>query len=245
MVDPSTARVRRDLPAPLPEGQAAELRATRYGEANVSVLVPKAYGMPDEGSYFVTTNPTPGTGIATIAALQTFVATSPFILMWNANPYGGKRVYLDYLKLRVTAAGTGGTKIEWACTRDEARTDRYTSGTGTITAPVNVNGDSDRASKVTVYAGALVAATAPNAKLLGHGAFRTVIPVVGDEYLINFGGVDMMNDGVLVSGTAIVQRSIAHPGIVLGPQQWFGFHIWLASQSAASSYEVEIGHWER
>lgn len=245
MGDCSYARIHRELPKPLGEGLAAENRATRYGDQQVQLISAKGYGLADEGSYFVTTNPTPGTGLPTIAAPTTFSATSPFVLIYNsAAPVTGKRVYLDFLRLICTAPGTGGTALHCAVTLDANRTDKWTSG-GSLLTPVNPNMDTDRASIVQVRAGALVAAAAPLARLLGHFPLRTAIPVINDVYTINFGGQEFVGDGVLVSGTAIAQRYLPHAPVVIGPGQWAAVHLWLPSQSVASSFEVELGHWER
>lgn len=243
--DSSTARVRRVRPPKLPDATVAENRATDYGEQIVSVLTPKHYALADEGSYFVTTNPTVGTGLPTIAAPTTFVATSPFLLVYNAAPAAsGKRIYLDYLRLICTAPGTGGTALHLAVTVDVARTDKWTSG-GSLLVPVNPNMDSDLAAIARVYAGALLAAAAPQARLLGHAPLRTAIPVINDVYCVNFGGHEYTGDSVLVSGAAIAQRYIPHPPVIIGPQQWAAVNLWLPAQSVASSFEVELGHWER
>jgi hypothetical protein len=86
-------KVSRGLPSPSADGQSVDSRFGRYGEnLNIPVLTP-LHGVADEGSYYILTNPTPGTGIATLAAPTAFVTTSPYILVKNNDVPGGKRVY--------------------------------------------------------------------------------------------------------------------------------------------------------
>ena len=228
-------------------------RFGHYGETVAELITGKQHKLADEGSYFLTRSPTPGTGLATIAAPTTFAATSPFLIVTNNNPVGGKNIFLDYLKLICTAAGTGGTALNFATVLDAGS--RYTSGgsggAGTqlaslLAGPYTPNMQAAGQSGALVYAGALVAAAATaGARTLSNSRFRTAIPVVNDEYVINFGGDSVALDGVLVSGTAIAQRTVPHAPVVIAPGSSFLLHLWLPSQSAASSYEVDIGHVER
>src|SRR5258708_2286029 len=104
----SDGTVSRVLPAAIadsltPDGRR---RLGRYGEQYVQGLVQKSHALADEGSFFLAANPTPGTGVATIAAQATLADTAPFLLVKNA---GAKRLYLDALLLIATAPGTNGT----------------------------------------------------------------------------------------------------------------------------------------
>lgn len=203
----------------------------------------KSSTLAKDGQYFVATSPTPGTGLATIAAQASFADTAPFILINNAHPT--KVITLDYIRLTVTAAGSSGTNISWAVKTDGVNASRYTSGGSTL-SPKNVNQSSGEASSALIYAGAVVAAAvSSSARLLGHGILRTVIPVVGDTYLWTFGGdFGAGTGGQVISGTAPASIAVGLSPVQIGPTQWFALHIWLASQSAASSYEVEIGYIE-
>ena len=84
-------------------------RGGSYGESVMELLTDKQHKVADEGSYYMTRSPTVGTGLATIAAQNSFADTSPFLIVTNGNPAGGKSIYLDYLKLTTTVAGTNGT----------------------------------------------------------------------------------------------------------------------------------------
>jgi hypothetical protein len=196
----------------------------------------------DRGQYFTITG-TPGTGIAGHAAPTTLDDTKPFVwLMSNYTAADGKRIYLDYMRTWVTAAGTNGTALRYGIKLDTATTRR--SSAGTLLASANANLQSSTAPSVTGYAGAIVAAAATNAaRLVTHGLIRTVINVVGDQYLFTFGRGQQTGAGMVTEGTAQVQQHFACPPIVLGPTDQFLFHFFSTAQSAASSHEVEIGFW--
>lgn len=238
--------VRRGIPTPYEDGGEAEARGGRYGEQYVLSVVPKMHNLADEGTYYIASSPTPGTGLPTIAALTALVDTSPFIFVRNnfsvTDPLR-KRIYLDYLKLICTAAGTAGASIRYAVKIDSSRIGVPTGGT--LITPNNVNMDFNQWSQAQIYAGALVAPAANSPRLLGSGLIRPVIPVVGDTYIINFGGMDPSVGSLAPAGTANSDRVFSHAPVSIGAQQIANLHIWLPSQSAASSYECELGYWER
>lgn len=229
------------------DGASVLPRVSGYGEQFVQPLHGKLQALADEGSYFLDRNPTPGTGLATIAAPTALDDTKPFILLMNqaaATLSPSRRIYLDYLKLIVTAAGTAGASINVSVKIDAAGVDRYTSGGSAIT-PVNPNMDSSATTNARVHAGALVTTAANGARLVGHQLIRKVIPVVGDTYYLNFGAPTGPVGGSASDGTAAAQLTFPMPPVIIGPGQQALIHLWLPSQSAASSYEVELGFWER
>jgi hypothetical protein len=242
-----SVEVHRALEQPSSDELGRKVRGGRYGEIFVEALSPKGYALANEGSYNVVSNPTPGTGLATIATLTTLVDTSPFLLIqnpWGSDDTQAKRIFIDYIKLQVTAPGTGGTQLRYATKIDQARADRYTSGGTQLTAQ-NVNMGTAQASKANIYAGALVGAAAAQSRLLSSGLVRPVIPVIADTYIFDFCSTAPSLGGLITSGTAIANCIFPVAPAIIGPQQWFAFHIWLPSQSAASSYEIEVGYWER
>lgn len=240
--------VARAFPTRIPDGTRTQMSRRLGADGSVYVQAmgaAKTHLYADEGTYFLATNPTPGTGLATIAAQASLADTAPFVLIKNGNPAGGKRIYMDQLVLIATAAGTGGTAIHFAAKIDAAAGGaRYTSGGSQIT-PVNTNGDDGTVSQATVYAGAIVAAAAGNPRLLSHRLVRPVIPVVGDTYVFNFGGAGSGVGGLVPSGTAISQQNFDVSPMIIGPGEWGQLHIWLPSQTVASSFEVELGYIER
>jgi hypothetical protein len=201
---------------------------------------PRLYGGDD---YFVVNNPVLDTGLATIAAPTTGADIEPFIILKNNDVEGGKLIYPDYIRLTCTAAGTGGTSLRIAAKIDNAP--RYTSGSTASVGPKNANMNSPLTSIALFYAGPLVAAAASSAaRLVGEVLARMAIPVVGDEYIIKFGqAIAMMS--AAKNGTTPTTYVINWSPVILGDGDSLLLHLWLPSQSAASSYLVEAGWWEK
>lgn len=217
--------------------------ATR--SSNAVLLSRKSLGLLAEGKSFIARSPTPGTGIASLAAPTAFDDTKPFLLIKNGNADGGDDIVLDQIKLRATAAGTAGTAVHYDLKLDMANPLRYTSGGETL-ASVNCDGGSSETSGATIYCGALVAAAvASGARLLGGGQFSTTIPIIGDQYILTFDDAGPGAGGQLVAAAAAKSIVHNHPPVAIAPGQWLAFHLWLPSQSAASSYEVEIAYHAR
>jgi len=237
----------RGLPGKQADNIYNDLRLSRYGELQTQALLgSKLYPLADEGQYFVARNPTAGTGIADAAAQTSISDTAPVAFMHNNDALGGKRIYLDFMRLEVTAAGTAGTNLRAAFKVDSGNT-RYTSG-GTALTVVNPNMDSGSVSVVDqLFFGAITAAAATGSVRQVYQALcRTVIPVVGDVYLFTFGSSSSpATSGMVLEGTAQLERHIMCPPIVIGPQQQLTFHEFSASQSAAKSFEITMGWWER
>ena len=233
-------RVKRVLPPVTQDGSQAELRGSRYGDAVVISRIQKMHPLADQGGYFVSANPTIATGIAYTAAPTAFSDTVAFLLIKNketASNSKAKRIYLDYLKLVPTVIGAGPiTSVQLAVTIDDVN--RYTAG-GTLIAPVGVNMDDANLSIAQVYAGTpTIAAVGPNVRRpITTRIVKAAVAALLDEYLIQFGNVEGNN----VIGAGAVKSC---PAIILGPQQFALFHIILPGQSAASSFEFELGHWE-
>jgi hypothetical protein len=222
--------------------ESAVVGATFDRASALHVRPSDAFTRADKGQYFTLTT-TPGTGIAGHAAPTTLDDTKPYVwLMSNYTASDGKRVYLDYMRTWVTAAGTNGTNLRYGMKLDTATTRRSSAGTAMTANGVSLT--SSTAASVTAYQGAIVAAAATNAqRLISHGLIRTVINVIGDQYLFTFGRGQQLGAGMVTEGTAQVHQHFACPPVVLGPTDQFLFHFFSGSQSAASSHEVEIGFW--
>ena len=226
---------------------AGVTRATRlslFGEQMVQAVGKGAYAHADEGKYFIATNPTPGTGIAGLAAADGYDDEQALCIIQNTATAGSDvRLYLDYIKLQTTVAGTNGTNVTWATHIDESA--RYVSG-GTTYTPTNLNLDSNETANATVYFGAVVASAAGSTAVkLGSGNLRTAITVVGDEYTLDFGGPRVADSGNIVAGSAIAKLRVAHCPVVLSPQDCLILAVNAASQTVASQFEFEVGFWER
>lgn len=233
-------------PSPVVENSNVPVRGSRYGEIyTMAALGSKLYPLADEGAYFVASNTTPGTGIAGHAAPTTLDDTKALLYIQNTRSTSdGGRVYLDYIRLYITAAGTNSTNVRFNYKTDTGTT-RFSSGGSAIT-PVNPNTNSGLASQCTVKFGAVVCAAATaNARSLGGLVARPVIGVVSDMYQINFGASDRSLNSIITSGTNIAFVDIGAPPVVLGPGDTFLLHQWSGSQSGAISFEFEFGYWER
>ena len=236
--------VSRFLPQPNNDGEEVEVRLNRYGELIMQPSARKQHSLAEDGSYFTCNNAQ--AGLATAAAPTAFSATNPFLLIANTdNPGSNARsIYLDYLMLLATAAGTAGASLQVAVTIDQGN--RYTSGGSELTANI-VNCSmlsAQRTSVARVFAGNITAAGAgSNVRThVGNRYMKGAIPVAGDEYTINFGGIEAMNN---ISISTIMKSVFNAPPLIIGPQQCALVHIWLPSQSGASSYAPELSWWER
>lgn len=196
----------------------------------------KNFRYADAGKYFVATNPTPGTGIAS-AAVTSFAATTPYLVIKNNNTVAsGIKIFMDFWRLTLTAAGGGGTVRNMTFTIDASQTTtRYSSGGSTIGAGVNTNSDSGNGSNAQVYLGAITAAAAGSARTIGHVMMREIIEIVNDTFVFDFGPPSARPTTTLATGgTATVARYFSMPPVVIGPQEHLLAHYWGGSLTAAT-----------
>lgn len=203
----------------------------------------KPLGALSEGSYHIARSPTVGTGLASIAALTTFTATSPFVIVTNGNDANGNNIYIDYIKLTCTVAGTNAADLQWATKLDTSA--RYSSGGSTLAGKCTNTGVSNLSSAL-VYAGALVAsADGGGVRLLDNGNLRTTIMVAKDQIIWSFGGDQQDLDITAIATATATQRSLPHAPVAIAPGHSFLLYLWSTSQSAAQSHEVVVGYFER
>lgn len=234
--------VNEELPTAGTDEDWKGLRVGRRGEQIVQSVDPQ--WLAREGSYFIATNPTPGTGLVGIAASTAYDAAETFLHIRNTSTT--KKMHLHFLHLKCTAAGTNGTT--WGVTMYGDRgTSRYTSGGAALTS-VNPNmASSETASGVSITAGPLVTtAASSSARLLGDYPVRTVIKVIGDSYLFTFGanGLPAVS-GVPLEGTTQASIQIPCAPVVLGENDQFLFHEYGASQSVGGAFTMTLGYWLR
>lgn len=237
----------RERPSLYTDGQPRTPRLGARAEAYaLALLGSKLALLADEGSYFVATNPTPGTGVAGKAAPTALADTAALMHVHNneTDLLKGKRLYLDFLLLRPTAAGTNGTNFNLTQKIDRGPT-RYASGGSNIT-PVNPNMGSSETSPAVVKVGDLtLGAATSSARLVHHEQVRSVIKVIGDKYLLTFGNSSPPTIGMAMEGTAQAAIHLACPPVVLGPGDQWCLHEWAASQSVAAGYEFVLGFFAR
>jgi hypothetical protein len=237
-----TGTVRRDsTPGSTEDGSRAFLRASRAGELVVQPLGKGLYPIADEGAYFHASNPTVGTAIVGIAAADAYDDAEA--LIYIANDHASKHVYMDFIELTATAAGTNGTNFNYAM--DVASEATYASG-GTALTPVNTNRKSTDAAPVTMYFGAVVTTTGTTERVVSAGRLRTVLKVIGDQYLFTFGGGQAPPmASTIMEGTAQAAIHRTCPPVVIGPGDAFCFRDFAASQSVGAQYLFNIGFWVR
>lgn len=223
---------------------ATPTRTGKYGEAYVIPMGSKQTFFADEGTYFSTYNVTDGTGIAGHAApVQADLSTKPLLHLYNAS--STKYVYIDLIRLRVTAVGAGATTTDFTFWVDRGGATSKTSG-GTVATAVNVNPASALASSAVITFGAVVATAGTGEVRFDHQRVRSVVPVVEDQYVFAFGqSVLGMPAAMALTGTAVVSAVCQCPPVVVPPQSNFKLVEWGASQSGAHSFEYTLGYWER
>ncbi len=225
-------------------------RLAKYGEQYGIMLMRKQAALADEGSYLVTTNNQ--TGIATPAA-ATWVTTTPLMVVVNSNAVGGKSIYLDYLNLVCTAAGSwasAGVNLQLMLYTDTIN--RYSSGGTNISANfVNVNTGKTNATGALCYFGA-VTATAASAqravcglRILRPAVSATVAHVVGDQAFINFGGVETtLNGSITVANMSNIPMNF--PAVKIAPgSSALLYYVMNGTTPAAASFAPELGIIER
>lgn len=219
-------------------------RLDKYGGQFVMPIGAFPQALAVEGSYFVATNPTSGTGLIGIAASTALDDLETFLHIRNTS--STKKVYLHYLHLKVTAAGTNGTTFGCVMKGDRGAS-RFTSGGATITA-INPNmASTNTATDVVIKAGPCVTTAATSdARLIGDYPLRTVIKVIGDSYLFTFGaGTPSTFSGIPIEGTTQAALQIPCPPVILGENDQFLFHEFGASQSVGAAYTMSMGFWFR
>lgn len=245
----------RGLPSPQTDQKApvTNVRGGRYGEQYMLSLIPTKHLLADEGSYFIATNPTPGTALA-YNVQAAFSDTVPLFYIQNndskANPFA-KRMYLDYLKLICTVAAASATGVRFAIKVDPTLRTLSTNNTTAIT-PTSPN--SDVASQSVCSINAQSSATA-SALTASSGSARVVasgslggIPVVGDELVLVCGTVDPGAYQGLTAAQAVCpgRKVTCVPPIILGPNSAMTVYAWFPGNAATGlSYEFEAGWFER
>ena len=242
---PVSGRASRGLPQAAPDTNEISIRTSRFGDLVVMPLYGNKHALADEGSYFVATNTTIGTAIAQTTSITAYADTAGavgnYFYFRNTDLAGGKRMYLDYIKLMTVQVPTSATSWQWALVTDYG-TARYTSGGSAIT-PVSPNGDVGTPSIVQMYAGALTTAVGISKRTVGRGTFRGVVPTTFDTYIILAGARE--GGGTFSSAAASGRHVGIAPPIILGPQQNLTLIMWGTANAAAASFEFEVGWWEK
>lgn len=247
--------IARGLPGATSDTSTATMspiRAGRYKEQYGLSLVPTTHLLADEGTYFVATNPTPGTALAN-AVSASFSDTVPFAYLQNRDSVTNvnyKRIYLHYVKVIVTVAAASGTGVQMAMKLD---TTARSIGTNNMTSltPVSPNSDVTPSSIALVdfqnsaSASALGASSAA-ARVVAR-ASTGGLTIIGDEIVWMFGdNVGPSNGLTAVQATDPGRKVSGCPPVIIGPGDCLTLYLWFPNNSTTGlSYELECGWWER
>lgn len=243
--------VQRTLPTTI-NGDSALVVAqpSRAGNRLEAYTLPlhsgKMSNFADEGSSFVTYNVTDGTGIAGHAApVQSDLSTKPLLHIFNGNSSGGKSIIVDFVRIRVTAVGSGATTTDFTAWIDQKGSTCKTSG-GTVATSVNCRSDNPFTTGAVVTFGAVVATADASERRIDHQRVRSVVPVVEDQYVFTFGNTSPIFPAAqALSGTNIVSAVVPMPAVCILPGGNFKLVEWGASQTGAHSFEYTVGWVER
>lgn len=250
--------VSRNLPAAFMDNSQVDVpsRFDRFGEQFVVPIVRKQHALASEGSYFLTNNNSQ-TGLLSTPATG-FVATTPAMIVFNNDsPTSSnyKRINLDFLNLVTTVVGSAASalvNLQAALYIDNGN--RYVSGGTEITANiVSPNMDLRPASITKVYFGALTASAATLSaraisplRVIRPAVSGTVLDVVGETKLFNFGGVEgALNGSITIANANFI--TVPMPPVIIGPNQSALLYLWqnVGATNVAATYAPELAWWER
>lgn len=227
------------------------VRMSGYGEQYMIAAMPHRMALAADGTYFVTTNPTIGTGVA--HALNTsHDATKGLFAIYNSNPVGGKSVYLDNMRLILTGTAPATcTGQDFLVVTDQ--TSMLPTANSVTRTPVNVNsGDSTQPGAV-VYAFNAGTLTIPTAGATRRNVSRIKIAtgqvISGDEFVVEFGyaGMPGGHGGATAVRATDTGRRVSHaPPVVIAPGHWAVIYRWFTTETTnAPNFEYELAHFER
>lgn len=241
--------VAKALPNALSDDQSNDkpVRLLKYGEQAVLSCLPTRHMLADEGSYVLATNPTISTGLTWVAAQTAFSDTTPNFYLYNNEAVGGKTLYLDYLKMIATAAGTAATAWHYAIIVDQVARAITTNHVLAITPTTPVSAVSLVGTAPTINAqnsatASVIAASSSASRIAARGVLGG-LNVAGDEFVIVFGSTDVgAHPGLTAAQAAALSRRVDHSAAVgIGPGHSAVIHIWAPSSSASINPEFELG----
>lgn len=236
------------LPAKAPDTTVVNTRSDGYGNLALNTYFNKKQALAAEGTYFVTTNPTPGTALA-VPIVTSYANTAACYWFQNNNPAGGPSAYLDYFKLVVAQVPTSTTICEYAVIRDVAlalsvqvTTNHYTTANPVNVNPLSTNKSGCQLAYQNSATASVNVAPSGTSAIVARGNLGG-LPILGDELIIDFGG----DDTAAYAGSATASRKISVTAPMVVPP---GFQImivpWFVGNSATgATFEFEFAHIER
>lgn len=258
--------VGRILPDPSREGDEAKWRGGRYGEGRVESIWPTDHLLADEGSYMAATM-LPGATAINMGVSAAYDSTIAHLVLANADPAGGRRLYPRFLELCVSGVGAGSTDFRYALVLDskDRTPTTISSGTGGVgpgtpaastayRAPVvctNMDVTPNRIAGVPFFplvdAGTSAGPTVPSAGqfarvIVGNGVLHNAIPTVKSLFILQFGGNGGRQIGFW-NGSSLARSTTFAPPVVVGPGQFMTLHFWGTSQSQGLSFDNFALEW--
>lgn len=228
--------VQNALPAAITSEGAANAAPTRlnsYQELFTALVTAKDFFTATEGSHYVASTPTPGTGIVGHAAPTTFDETKPYLILYNGHP--SKVLYPQMLHLHETVASGSTVRVQMTVCTDAGV--RRTSA-GTALTVNNCNTAITGETTTQGWIGAVVASAQTSARrIMANVVFRGTIDIVEDDYQIVWGAPDGVgNSSSRVATVAEVSRVL--PPMAIGPGYSLLLHQWSASQATGPTHEA-------
>lgn len=249
--------ISRLLPQPDSDGPNNErtLRMGRYGDAKVEPSWLTEHMPSDEGAYMIAAT-LPGATALQLGLSAAFSATVAAFVLGNSDPAGGKRLYPRQLRLAQSVAPTSGVDLRYAIVVDskDRTPSTISNGTGgsgpgtpaTVTAyrapVVCVNSDVNPSIAGVPFFPLSTAGGAPPTipsagqfarTIVGNGYIKNSIPVVKDQYILNFG--DVGAPGTFQAAAALSKIVEGVPPVVIGPGQFMVIYLWSASNITAGN----------
>jgi hypothetical protein len=216
--------------------------------AYITATTNKEFAYADEGSYFTASlGATANTAVA--VTTQALGTSSPHIVIQNTSPAGGYNLYLRSIKLRITTATTGITNVNHVGVLNPNPQAFTTLGTVFTAGPANANAASGTTSRALIYGGVNVCTTqasSSGSRIVHTGPVTSIIPIVLDQWIFDFGGGTGGNSFGTVISTTTSFISVSCPPVIIAPQWFYTFGLWGTSWAAsAPSYLMDVGYIER
>jgi hypothetical protein len=237
------------------QGPGAPIRLASRGEQIGMNLWNGQQALAMEGSYWIATTATPGTGITLTVATGTSFSDTQALIVLNNNDSAtntNRSLYLDFVTIICTTTPTGTTAHFVAHRIDGAV--RGTAGTklgatSTDAKQSNMNyGGTSIGSAYALGASAVSVAASASVRNVGRNVIRAASTpswVVGDHVTIKFGSAEMAAGGVNLGATTASGITVYAPPLVIGPGQSYVMNEWATSRSGALSGEIVMGWVER
>lgn len=244
----------RSAMLPTKGGSTAQtFRSDDYGHQFINDSLMAPHTQAYEGSRF-SARAIPavgGVGVVLGSFTTVFSDTAKIaLILTNGESSGGKSYVIDYVKARVTVAGSTTTSVEAAAEVDTKA--RYTSG-GTALVVYKANpSTSAPASLATSFSGDITcSAASANRQHVGQQLVKVCaapVLVVNETFLFTFGNLNQTISNVTAGpvATTMIGGSYPFPAAAVPPGGSFMFKLaHIANATTPPQYDFEIGWVER